>query len=124
MQNPELIIMPIFFLSFFGMIFGIYYMRNKENMALIDKGINPRDQKMLPKPFFSLKLGLLLAGAGLGLLLAFLIDHNVVNHKMIDSEGHAYDRDFPQLYMSLIGLFGGLGLVISYLIEKKHWLDR
>ena len=126
MIHPELIIAPVFFLSFFGMIFGIVYMRNKENMALIDKGFNPRnsDYKMTPKPFISLKFGLLLVGVGLGLLLAFLADQHIVDHKAIDYEGHPYYRDYPQVYLSLIGLFGGLGLVMSYVIERKHWLDK
>ncbi len=126
MQNPELIILPVLFLSLFGMVFGISYMRNKENMALIDKGINPRlhRAKLTPRPFISLKFGLLMAGVGLGLLLAFFADQNLVNHRVIGYDGHPYYRDYPQIYLSLIGLFGGLGLVISYLIEKKYWMDE
>lgn len=124
MHNPELIIAPVFFISFFGMIFGIYYMRNKENMALIDKGINPRAGRVTPRPFISLKFGLLLTGAGLGLLLAFLLDQTVINHRAVLPSGEVYQQDFPQLYLSMIGLFGGLGLVISYLIERKDWIDR
>lgn len=125
MTDPGLIIAPIFFLSLFGMIFGIVYMRNKENMALIDRGINPRTgRKSLPRSFFSLKIGLLLAGAGLGLMLALFADQHLINHKVMDYDGHPYYRDYPQIYLALIGMCGGLGLVISYIIERKEWDKR
>lgn len=125
MHDPGIIIAPIFFLSLFGMIFGITYVRNRENMALIEKGINPRVARpMTPKPFLSLKFGLLLCGIGMGLLFAFLIDQTVLNHKMLRCDGTSYYKEFPQIYFSMITLFGGLGLVISYLIEKKDWLDK
>jgi len=49
-------------------IFGIRYMRNKENMAMIEKGLDPnlKPEKPRPAPFRNLKWGLLLVGAGLG----------------------------------------------------------
>jgi hypothetical protein len=116
-MGPQAITAMFFFLTFFGMIFGIFYFRNRENMAMIERGINPRSTKIAPKPFVSLKYGLLLCGAGLGLFLAFLLNEYINNHG-------AAGRDLPQIYFSLIALFGGLGLVLSYRIEKKEWLDK
>ncbi len=116
-MGPEAITAMFFFLTFFGMIFGIVYFRNRENMAMIERGMNPRSIPIAPKPFISLKYGLLLCGVGLGLFLAFLLNEYMTNH------GSA-DRNFPQIYFSLIALFGGLGLVLSYRIEKKEWLDK
>jgi len=122
-MGPEVIIVPVIFLPFFALLFGVFYFRNKENMALIDRGLNPRVAKALPRPFTSLKYGLLLCGSGLGFFIAFLIDRLAINHTVMGSEG-PHQQEFPQIYFALIALFGGLGLILSYRIEKKEWLDR
>lgn len=102
----------VLFTGLFAMIFGIYYIRSRENMAMVEKGLNPRNNATAtPQPFVSLKFGLLLTGAGLGLFLAYLLDTFEFAHHPGDS--------FP-LYPALIGICGGSGLIISYLIEKKH----
>ena len=70
-MGPELAIlwMIIMTLAICALIFGIRYMRNRENMAMIEKGVNPsiKPERPRPAPFRSLKWGLLLVGAGLGL---------------------------------------------------------
>ena len=121
-MGPEVIIIPTIFIPFFALMFGIFYMRNKENMALIERGLNPRNTKAVPKPFVSLKYGLLLCGSGLGLFLAFVVDQLFAHANLQD--GGQYHHDFPQIYFALIALFGGLGLILSYRIEKKEWLDK
>lgn len=100
-------------LAFFALIFGIIYLRNRERMAMIERGMDPRTD--LPKqrqvnPAFSLTSGLLLIGGGLGLFLAYLLDNFVA---------YNYRATNPALYFSLIAIFGGLGLFTSYLMEKK-----
>ena len=90
----------------FAMIFGVVYLRTRENMALIEKGKDPRS----PRPFQSLKTGLLFLGAGIGLFLAYFISRNLSG------------RDHEALYFALIAIGGGMGLVLSYAIEKKQWL--
>jgi hypothetical protein len=108
-------------LSLFALIFGIFYIRNRENMALIERGINPRQGQIgRPRPFTSLKYGMLILGAGVGLLLAFFIDFNITHPKISLGEGH-YKEEYPQIYFALIAVGGGLGLVLSYLIEKKSY---
>ena len=94
------------------MVFGIIYLRTRENMAMIEKGMNPKRYANMPAPFRSLKIGLLFLGAGTGLLLSFIISSNM-----------AYNRVSEALYFSLIAIGCGLGLVGSYLLEKKEW-DR
>jgi hypothetical protein len=47
------------------------------NLAMVEKGMNPKDKLNRPAPFRSLKWGLLLLGAGLGLLIAFFVDMNL-----------------------------------------------
>lgn len=120
MPATEAMFLIISGLSFWGAIFGIYYLRNRENMAMIERGINPREGKQSPRPFTSLKLGLLLAGSGLGLLIAFLVDRLVMYREIVLADGTRYARENPALYFALIGLFGGLGLVISYRMERKE----
>lgn len=106
----------VMFVGLFTMVLGIYYLRSKENMAMLDKGLNPRDnsKNVSVQPFMSLKLGLLLVGAGLGLFTAYMLDATV-----FAGENHTIDT--APLYPSLIGIGGGLGLIISYGVEKKHW---
>ena len=54
------------------LIFGIAYMRTRENLAMIEKGMNPKESvKSRPAPFRYLKWALLFIGAGIGLFFAF-----------------------------------------------------
>src|ERR1700759_377035 len=102
----------VLFVSMFAMIFGIAYIRSRENMAMIEKGLNPRNTKATPKPFLSLKYGLLMLGVGIGLLSAYFIDINM-NHTAVTPGGQIYQKENPAIYFSLIAIGGGLGLVIS-----------
>ncbi|HUC82386.1 MAG TPA: DUF6249 domain-containing protein [Flavisolibacter sp.] len=110
MEGPEILIPITMFAGGFAMIFGIVYLRTRENMAMIEKGMNPKRHANLPAPFRSLKIGLLLAGAGLGLLLAYIIDHNITR-----------PHNPAAIYFSLLAIGGGLGLIGSYAMEKKEW---
>lgn len=103
------------FICLFATIFGIYYVRSRVNLAMLEKGLNPHETtgKLLLQPFVSLKFGLLLTGAGLGLFTAYLIDAVALAGRSV--------IDTTPLYASLIGLGGGLGLIICYFIEKKFW---
>jgi uncharacterized protein DUF6249 len=107
----------------FALIFGIVYIRSRENMALIERGMNPRNATTGPRPFVYLKYGLLLVGSGFGLLAAYFIDCNV-SHTAVTPGGQVYYKENPAIYFALIAIGGGLGLIVSFLIEKKYWLDR
>jgi hypothetical protein len=102
-------------LSFFAMVFGIVYLSKREKLAMIERGMDPRRYKPQSAPFQNLKWGLLLIGAGLGLFLASVLDRTLFKESMDDNEA---------IYASLVAVFGGLGLFISYLIEKKEVLDK
>jgi hypothetical protein len=121
MPATEAMFMIVFTLATAGAIFGIYYLRNRENMAMIERGINPREGiRPRTRSFTSLKFGLLLAGSGLGLLIAYLLDQLVIpKHIVTLPDGAHYTEDNPAIYFALIGLFGGLGLVLSYIMENK-----
>ena len=102
--------------AFFAMIFGIIYLHKREKMAMIERGMDPRRYKPQSAPFQNLKWGLLLIGAGVGLFLAYLLGHTVFK-----DVGSDYDHDSNvAVYFSLIAIFGGLGLFLSYRIEKKE----
>jgi hypothetical protein len=118
-------------LAICAMIFGIRYMRNRENMAMIEKGLDPnlKPDRPRPAPFRSLKSGLLLVGAGLGLFLAYLLDNTVlyrVGHYVGHYSGGDYETNGANvsIYFALIAIGGGLGLITSYRIEKKELLDK
>jgi tetrahydromethanopterin S-methyltransferase subunit E len=116
----EGILVPIsLFLGAFAMVFGIRYLSNKEKMAMIERGIDPGVHKATPKPFLSLKFGLLLVGLGIGLLVALFTVRGVFGSDMTHSE----EGQSVAIYFGCIGIFGGLGLIVSYLVEKK-WLDN
>ena len=102
------------FLGGFAMIFGIVYLKTRENLAMLEKGLNPKQYGNRPAPFKTLKLGLLLLGAGVGLLLAYIIDINMINRH----------HENPAIYFSLIAIGGGLGMISSYAVEKKYLIDR
>jgi hypothetical protein len=123
MQGPEVLIPLTIFGGGFAMIFGIAYLKTRENLAMVEKGMNPKQRYARPAPFKSLKLGLLLLGAGIGLLIAFLIDFNMMKGYTGGNYSH-HDDSIPFLYFSLIAIGGGLGLISSYAIEKKYLMDR
>lgn len=111
------IVLVALFICTTALVFGIRYMSNKEKMAMIERGIDPGiarpRQPNAPTPFISLKFGLLFVGLGLGLLAAlFIVKETGMN------EGEAV-----AVYFGCLSAFGGIGLIISYVIEKK-WLDQ
>lgn len=120
MQGPEVLVPITIFAGGFAMIFGIAYLKTRENLAMVEKGMNPKQQYNRPAPFKSLKLGLLLLGAGIGLLLAFFIDMNLPSR----SNFPHHDDANAAIYFALIAIGGGLGLISSYAIERKYLLDQ
>jgi hypothetical protein len=106
------ILIPILVpLGAFAMIFGLRYFENKERMSMIEKGMDPGLRRKKPlNPITSLKWGLILLGVGAGLMTAFWLTTYVLQTEA--------DQSTP-IYFGMIGIFGGLGLITSYLFEKK-----
>ena len=126
MHASEMLVAVMIPLGFFLMVFGIVYMYKKENLAMIEKGINPKDQAYRPAPFKNLKWALLLVGAGAGLFLAYMLDMYAIPHNYVtDTFGNRIIRhrtdENPAIYFALIAIGGGLGLFGSYKIERKWW---
>jgi len=115
-MGPEVLVPTTFFITTTALIFGIRYMSNKEKMAMIERGLDPiglKNNISPPKPFVSLKFGLLLVGLGLGLLISLFIVRGI----SVD------DDEAAAVYFGCLSIFGGLGLIASYIVEK-NWLDK
>lgn len=98
----------------FGAIFGVFYVyfttRNKERLALIEKGADATLFKTGYKfnwKNFSLTTGLFLVGIGLGIMVGAIL-YNTIEM----DEGAAYTLS--------IFLFAGLSLIVNYLIVNKN----
>jgi hypothetical protein len=115
MDEGQLAILWLMFgtLGLFAMIFGMRYLYNKENMAMIEKGMDPKLNRNRPAPYANLKWGLLLIGSGVGLALAYIITQYII-----------HDYENPALWFAFIAIGGGTGLIGSYRIEKKELLDK
>ena len=130
MQTDNLVVCWLILssLGLLAMIFGLRYMANRENMAMIEKGMDPRlrPERPRPAPFRNLKWGLLLVGSGLGLFVAYFLDNFVLYHvaHFQDTFDRHNDGANVPIYFALIAIGGGLGLITSYRIEKKELLDK
>jgi hypothetical protein len=98
----------------FGSLFGIRYIyfttRHRERMALIEKNADPglfRNQESGILKTISIKIGMLLAGAGIGVLLGNILDIATTLEEEVS-------------YFSMILLFSGAGLFLSYFVVKKY----
>lgn len=112
-------------------IYGLFelFVRKNERLTLIEKlgdklGTPGYDGKIsLPSytgvrfSFSALKLGLLLVGIGLGLLVGFIFCLNAIpNYPNCENWGRMVDTA-SIVYGASIMLFGGAGLVAAFLIE-------
>ncbi|WP_424963307.1 DUF6249 domain-containing protein [Ekhidna sp.] len=103
----------ISFLAFFGTIFGIAYVflttRNKERLALIEKGVeaslfNTKGSKFSIAKFI-LNIALLFMGIGAGIFFG--------NYLAI-----SMDMNEDVMIPSMLFIFGGLGLVVGFFITR------
>lgn len=111
-MNPGVVVFAIPIAAFL-MVVAIRYLESKENMSMIERGMNPAEHKRLRRqanPSQTLKNGLLFVGAGLGLLLAIIIT-NVL---------HLEGESGTGIFFALIAIFGGAGLLGAYFYERKN----
>jgi len=95
----------------FGVIFIIFTARNRERMAMIESGVNPKDfMRGRPNVYGILKWALLLVGVGIGIFIGSLL------------ETYTELAEEPA-YFGPILLFGGLGLFVAFLITKNAKVD-
>ncbi|MDR2680182.1 MAG: hypothetical protein LBC47_05160 [Tannerella sp.] len=111
------------------------FARRKERLSLIEKmgqNLTPPDSSVLKsqfssllpsfprKSFTGLRMGCLLVGLGLGLFVGLLTCLMVKAHATTNSY-HSWEIDtfYSVAYGGSVLFFGGLGLIISYIIENK-----
>ncbi len=120
MDTAEVLVPITMFAGGFAMVFGIVYLKTRQNLAMIEKGMNPKEFANRPAPYKNLKWALLLIGAGIGLFAAYMLDNYVFNIRDFKG-GYEHYEDNPAIYFALIAIGGGLGLFGSYRLEKKWW---
>jgi hypothetical protein len=131
MELVPIIIVPT--VMYFTYKFLESLIRRKERMMIIEKlefsnlqtlpleaNLNVLDY-MPNKRFSSLRTGVLIAGIGLGLIVAWVLA--ITLYPTLASNGDKYRmyRDmFNTIYLAAPALFGGIGLIVSYVIERKQ----
>ena len=111
MNVGEVIIPVVIFLVIFGIFYLYFSSRNKERMALIEKGADasiffgPKSEKTEGSGKWILKIGVLAIGIALGVLVG----------AALESAGMDDDVAYP----ASIFLFGGIGLVTAYFLARK-----
>ncbi len=98
--------------AFFALVFASLYVylttRNKERLALIEKGADPMlfKTKNTSSAFNTLKLGLFFIGIAVGIIGGYFLTESGMEEE--------------PAYFSMIFLFGGISLAASYFIQKKQ----
>ncbi len=110
-MEPEkiAIFIPIIaILSGVSMIIFMRHYENSERMAMIDKGMNPYQDRPRKRnnPSVTLRFALLAIGCGIGILLG----------NSLSISAHVSEE---AAIFSMLLIFGGLGLLASYLVELR-----
>jgi len=96
----------------FGAIFGVFYVyisaRHRERMAMLEKGVDPKDFIVRNKisMYAVIKWAMLLVGVGLGLFIGSVL------------EAYTSIHDVPAYFASAL-FFGGIGLAVAFFIQKN-----
>ena len=70
---------------------------------------------------WAIRVGLLLVGVGLGVAIVAVIDLLAVAPPSADERAfYEFRNTISILYPACAAIFGGIGLVIAYLIERKE----
>ena len=114
-MGSELIIIPIIFGALFGVFYLYFSTRNKERLALIEKGADASifmKGRQHTAPIWKvliLNLALLLMGIGIGVFIATIIDQ----YSSLDSDA---------IYPATIFTMAGVGLFVGFNMTKN--LDK
>lgn len=106
------IIVPLAVFASIVLIFYIFFStRNKERLALIEKGMDASIFKASKKSSPALKYGMFFVGIGIGVIAGNILA--------------VYTSLEPATtFISMILLFGGASLITFHLIETKKQIDK
>ena len=94
------------FATIFGVIYLIVTTRHRERMSMLEKGVNPSVfGSNNGNGSTTLKFGMLSVGIALGILVGHWLSKNDVIER--------------QALFSMVYLFGGLSLILNFVIERK-----
>jgi hypothetical protein len=116
---------------------GIYklfelFARRKERLLIIEKLGDKLDSSMIEikhslplkleglQKFGTLKIACFLLGIGIGLLIGYFICLNTVVGFNYENMSRNADESVGVIYGASVLLFGGLGLLIAFLVEMKY----
>jgi hypothetical protein len=107
----EDVLVPLaFFAAIFGVIYVIIAARNKERLALIEKGIDAsifeRNRKPIDRKNSVLMFGILFIGLSIGSIAGAILHNMDV-------------MPAPVPFFAMILLFGGISLLVYYYIISK-----
>ena len=107
-MNPEFVVPVAMFACVFGILYVYFTTRNRERMAMIEKGADP---SLFRNPNrggrSTLKFGLLFVGVSLGILMGAVL---TMSMPALREETANF---------SMIFLFGGIALIISHDLDSK-----
>ena len=102
----EILVPIVFFLVAFGIVYVAVTARNRERMAMIEKGMKPGESGGKKNTGLLLKWSLLIVGLGVGFFVANLLETYTILEK-------------EPAYFGSVLLFGGLGLLLAYLLLNR-----
>src|SRR6187401_2621085 len=94
------------FATLFGIVYVVAMTRYRERMAMLEKGLNPSTDAKGGTGSNTLKFGMLSVGISLGILSGNMLSHNQILDKVI-------------AYPSMMFLFAGLSLILSFFVQGK-----
>lgn len=103
------VVVPVsLFLMIFAIVYVFYTTRNKERMALIERGADPKLFKSMSRGsgYSDFKWGLFMVGIAIGVFLGVMIE----KYTTLDPE---------PMYIAMILVCGGLALMVAYLLRGK-----
>jgi hypothetical protein len=128
----EFIVAPLIVWICVSGVYGLFelYARRGERKAMIEKMGDKLDSSFLEgkfgmptlslQSFSSLKVGSLLVGLGLGLLVGLLIHLLLISNNYYEGMDGWNRREMVGMaYGASVLFFGGIGLLVSFMIEHK-----
>jgi L-asparagine transporter-like permease len=111
-MNPEFVVPVAMFACVFGILYVYFTTRNRERMAMIEKGADP---SLFRNPNrggrSTLKFGLLFVGVSLGILMGAILTATIPG--ILEETAN----------FSMIFLFGGIALIVSHVLDSKAKSD-